>query len=122
MALLDYTKDTPSSPSSSLIDFDTDWDYQKQILNKQIERLATISSDNNNDDDNENTSSFLPTMDDDDKIKNIGHRDTIIMLQHHPVYTLGTGSDDKFIKPLSLSSNNDDDGGKSDNYIPSLYR
>jgi len=134
VALLDYTKDTASSSSSlsssSLIDFDTAWDYQKQILNEQLERLATISSDSkhgNNDDDNENISSFLPTMDDDDddddldKIKNIGHRDTIIMLQHHPVYTLGTGSDDKFVKSLSSSSNNnDDDDGKSDNYIPSV--
>jgi len=120
VALHDYTTETalsssPSSSSSSssfslLIDFDTAWEYQRQILNEQMERLAIISSGRKNGNDHKIISSFMPTMDDDDdKAKNIGHRDTIIMLQHHPVYTLGTGSDDKFVKSLSSLNNGDDD-------------
>jgi lipoyl(octanoyl) transferase len=101
VALLDYTarnNDTTGLPS--LIDFDTAWEYQKHILNQQIERLQL---------DDMTTSSFLPTiinMDDDDKTN--GH-DAVIMLQHNPVYTLGTGSDDKFVLPSSCPNDDEDD-------------
>lgn len=94
VALLDYTTD-----ASSFIGFDIAWDYQRQILNDQIERLACKKEENY---------SFLPTVDnehDSENSKNIDRRgDTVIMLQHHPVYTLGTGSDEKFVKSSSLST------------------
>ena len=113
VALLDYTAETisASSPSSLLIDFDTAWGYQRQILDEQMERIALVRSDRKNGNNLVGDTSFLPKVgnDDDNKnTKNIGHRDTIIMLQHNPVYTLGTGSDEKFLK-LSTSVNDDTD-------------
>ena len=109
VALLDYITETGSStsPSSLLIDFDTAWGHQRQILEDQMERLSSMSKKEKISDDYESCSSFLPTMlDDYDESMSAGHRDTIIMLQHNPVYTLGTGSDEKFVK--ALNSENDD--------------
>ena len=134
VALLDYTTETAlssasasSSPSSMLIDFETAWGYQRQILNEQMERLAIINSEkkkNGNNEDGMIISSFLPTTmeEDDDKTKRstTGHRDTIIMLQHHPVYTLGTGSDEKFVKALSSVNNNDNDNDNHNQSSPSV--
>lgn len=103
VALLDYTtkKASPSSSSSSLIAFDTAWGYQRQILDEQMKRLSLVC-------DHGSISSFLPTIDENDETKRIGHRDTIIMLQHHPVYTLGTGSDENFVKSLASSNHRSD--------------
>ena len=102
MALLDYTKDT------SLVDFETAWGYQREILDDQMERviLSNKNAKNNiadEDDDKESFSSFLP-ISDNNQTNNKGYRDTIIMLQHNPVYTLGTGSDEGFVKASSSSS------------------
>ena len=77
--LLDYTKDP-----SCRIDFETAWDCQKEILQQHVERIDDGSYD-----------SFVGTD---------GGCDTLIMLQHNPVYTLGTGSDEKFV--LGLQENN----------------
>jgi lipoyl(octanoyl) transferase len=116
VALLDYTTETTSSSSSSmLIDFETAWGYQRQILDEQMERLASIRSNEN---DRESLSSFLPTIDSDEKSQNIGHRDTVIMLQHHPVYTLGTGSDEKFVR--SSPSFNHEIGDSIDPSVPAV--
>jgi len=104
VGLLDYTAETtPSLPASPLlIDFDTAWGYQNQILDEQLQRLAKIGNSERR------SSSFLPTVEEDDQIENVGHRDTIIILQHHPVYTLGTGSDEKFVKLSSFHHNKAD--------------
>ena len=112
VALLDYTTD-----SSLLINFDTAWGHQREILDDQMERLSLTNGKEktSNDDD---VSSFLPTSDEDNEGTKTGHRDTIIMLQHHPVYTLGTGSDEKFVKASSSTSDDSDDS--TDSLIPSV--
>lgn len=111
VALLDYTTEiTPNtSQSSLLIDFDTAWGHQRQILEEQMERLSLMKGKGKNSNDHGNISSFLPTMDNGDETLNSGHRDTIIMLQHKPVYTLGTGSDERFVKSISSSNDSTDD-------------
>jgi len=114
VALLDYTicNDTGLT---SLIDFDTAWEYQKQIMNQQIERLKQMEVGIQSDDKTCNefetsASSFLPaTLDDDNTTSFVMTKkchDTVIILQHNPVFTLGTGSDDRFL----LSSCPNDDG------------
>ena len=111
VALLDYTARNDTTGLTPLIDFDTAWEYQKHILNQQIERLQF---------DDTTTSSFLPIImndddddDDDGETKNYSNKtnghDAIIMLQHNPVYTLGTGSDDKFLLSSSSCPNDDED-------------
>ena len=112
VALLDYTTD-----SSLLIDFDTAWGHQREILDDQMERLSLTNGKGKTSNDYE-TSSFLPTSDEDDEGAKTGHRDTIIMLQHHPVYTLGTGSDEKFVKASLPTSDDSDDS--ADSLIPSV--
>ncbi|KAL3909417.1 MAG: hypothetical protein SGILL_008096 [Bacillariaceae sp.] len=79
--LVDYTTDPTYH-----IAFETAWDYQKQILGEHMERLDDGSYD-----------SFLASG---------GGCDTVIMLQHDPVYTLGTGSDEKFVLALSEKEKN----------------
>merc|ERR1719506_2917275 len=93
-----FSSSSSSSSSSKFIDFDTAWKYQRRILDKQIERLKR--HDDSNDANPAENSSFLPfTIDSDDQSSSCTKRchDTVIMLQHNPVYTLGTGSDDRFI-------------------------
>ncbi len=109
VALLDYiTESGSTSQSPTLIDFDTAWGHQRQILEDQMERLSSVSGKGKSSDDQDYVSSFLPTTlkeeDDDDDTVKARHGDTIIMLQHKPVYTLGTGSDEKFVKASSSSN------------------
>jgi lipoyl(octanoyl) transferase len=73
---LDYTKDPTCH-----IDFEAAWDCQKEIMNQHAERI-----------DDGSYYSFLMTD---------GGCDTVMMLLHDPVYTLGTGSDEKFVLSLS---------------------
>lgn len=81
-ALIDYS-------SAPYIPFDTAWDWQKKILNGHVQRLK------NSEDDDSSSSQFLSLPDDDSA--NTKGIDSVIMLQHEPVFTLGTGSDEKFI-------------------------
>lgn len=60
------------------IPFTTAWNWQKALLNDHVERLS------------QNKTAFLNGGD-------FSGLDTVIMLQHDPVYTLGTGSDEKFV-------------------------
>jgi hypothetical protein len=76
VALIDYS----SSPST--IPFKIAWKFQKEILDGHVERMMGK-------DDNKNQ--FLKS---DGKATGI---DTVIMLQHDAVYTLGTGSDENFV-------------------------
>eukprot|EP00531_Pseudo-nitzschia_arenysensis_P002613 CAMPEP_0116121520 /NCGR_PEP_ID=MMETSP0329-20121206/3740_1 /TAXON_ID=697910 /ORGANISM="Pseudo-nitzschia arenysensis, Strain B593" /LENGTH=294 /DNA_ID=CAMNT_0003615337 /DNA_START=189 /DNA_END=1073 /DNA_ORIENTATION=+ len=106
VALLDYITESGSSTSQSsmLIDFDTAWGHQRLILEDQMERLSSARRNGKSVDDQDSASSFLTTIFDDDENMKTGHGDTIIMLQHKPVYTLGTGSDEKFVKGISSSN------------------
>jgi lipoyl(octanoyl) transferase len=76
VALLDFA-------SSDHIDFEEAWDFQKDLLNQHVQRLESGIEN-----------SFL---EEEDAEASAGGKDTIIMLQHNPVYTLGTGSDEKFV-------------------------
>jgi lipoyl(octanoyl) transferase len=85
VALVDY------SNHPSPIPFTTAWDWQKHLLEGHVERMTRDA----NDDDDNNSSQFLQSP---DRTRGV---DTIIMLQHDPVYTLGTGSDEKFIRGIN---------------------
>ena len=111
----DDTTSSSSSSSSPQIDFQTAWDWQKSILEQHVDRLTSSKSASKNDEPRSGEeggakdgigSQFLPSedgiiIDGSAAIKGI---DTVIMLQHSPVYTLGTGSDEKFIIPSSSAS------------------
>lgn len=96
--LIDY-----STTTSSPIPFMTAWDWQRDLLNRHIERIkgedgsSSSSTTSSSQFWNESSSSSSGNI-------NCGI-DTILMLQHEPVYTLGTGSDEKFV----LRDKNDDD-------------
>jgi lipoyl(octanoyl) transferase len=64
------------------------WDMQKSMLSAQLERISSQATDQ-----------FA------DKRAQTEGTDTVILLQHHPVYTLGTSSDENFIT-------------SSDNHVP----
>lgn len=81
VALLDY------SGSPSHIPFETAWDWQKDVLNEHVMRMTT----------DDGNSQFLTSE------TGTTGTDTVIMLQHQPVYTLGTGSDEKFV--LGINEN-----------------
>lgn len=74
------------------IAFEQAWSYQKQILQAHVERMSEVPT----------RSQFIPTKSEDEDDETTGV-DTFIMLQHRPVYTLGTGSDPSFV----LASNSD---------------
>jgi lipoyl(octanoyl) transferase len=105
VALLDYTSIDPTT----FIDFGTAWDWQKELLDRHVDRLTMSSLSTTTTTTTTTTpSSFLPINDDSDhdySDPSISHAipttsagyDTIIMLQHDPVYTLGTGSDERFV-------------------------
>jgi lipoate-protein ligase B len=75
--LLDY------SATGSPIPFETAWDWQKELLDNHVERISREIP----------ASQFLDETTESDPTG----LDTVIMLQHAPVYTLGTGSDEKFV-------------------------
>ncbi|KAL3934750.1 MAG: hypothetical protein SGBAC_009593 [Bacillariaceae sp.] len=81
-ALIDYS-------SAPYIPFDTAWDWQKKILDGHVQRLK-------NSEDDDSSSQFLSPANNDSSANTKGI-DSVIMLQHEPVFTLGTGSDEKFI-------------------------
>ena len=66
---------------SLTVAFDAAWDVQRALLNGHMERMAG----------DESTSQFVGETIDGKGL------DTIIMLQHEPVYTLGTGSDERYV-------------------------
>mmetsp|Transcript_13385 Transcript_13385/g.32234 ORF Transcript_13385/g.32234 Transcript_13385/m.32234 type:complete len:325 (+) Transcript_13385:47-1021(+) len=83
VALIDYS----SADDTPFIPFETAWDWQKDILEGHVQRLK-------NSEDDSSSSQFLSPSDDSTNANGV---DTVIMLQHEPVYTLGTGSDESFI-------------------------
>jgi lipoyl(octanoyl) transferase len=87
----------------TMIEYNAAWDIQKKLLQGQLDRLAAA-------DDVEASSPFLRHSN--DSISNNEGAvdteygvDTVLFLQHTPVYTLGTGSDPRFVKDNSNSNN-----------------
>jgi lipoyl(octanoyl) transferase len=79
--------------SGELIQFEDAWEFQKKILEDHVKRLSLLREE-------DPASQFLG---DSSELWTTG-LDTVIMLQHNPVYTLGTGSDEEFI--ISRNSDN----------------
>ncbi|KAG7344707.1 lipoate-protein ligase B [Nitzschia inconspicua] len=127
VVLLDFTKPSSSSSSSTslsssnddmFVDFQEAWDLQKDLVERHVRRLESGNFD-----------SFLNVVDNDpddtyddndDRRPHQRHSndvtfgcDTILLLQHHPVYTLGTASDEKYV--LSHSNNNNDNNNRRPN-------
>lgn len=108
--LYDYSAETP-------IHFQEMWDVQKLLLGGQLDRLtAELKMQKRGEtpplmtqflsDENGSTSHGISSPSDVASAaaangKTAGGHDSIIMLQHKPVYTLGTGSDPDFIKSAS---------------------
>ena len=93
--LLDYTQ----HQNDEYIDFEIAWDCQKDIQQQHIQRLQLSEKQEQQ---QQTSSSFIQGNEYDDN-SNEGC-DTIIMLQHNPVYTLGTGSDEKFVLGAASSA------------------
>ena len=90
--------------SSDPIDYRSMWDTQKQILDLQLQRLKVeFKKEEPHSQFILPTSTFMPDGEYDHtsipkKDPSGRSRDAIILLQHKPVYTLGTGSDPKYVK------------------------
>jgi lipoyl(octanoyl) transferase len=69
-----------------LIPFYHGWDRQKELLQHQVQRLQSDAT----------SSSFPSTNNNNNNDQALGC-DHILLVQHSPVYTLGTSSDDKYI-------------------------
>ena len=76
------------------ISFHDMWGMQKDFLQKQLDRIMAETKG----DADTGTQFLLP----DNSNIDLGH-DTIMMLQHKPIYTLGTGSDPGFINDAENS-------------------
>jgi lipoate-protein ligase B len=114
--LLDYTQregDEEEEDGDEYIDFEVAWDRQKEILEKHTRRLqlSSVASEKQRQQQETCSSSSSSFLQENEYDNNEG-RDTIIMLQHNPVYTLGTGSDDKFV--LAARRNNGDNDNEGD--------
>jgi lipoyl(octanoyl) transferase len=111
-----------SSTGSNLIDFETAWDFQKDLMERHFTRLATQQQQQQQQSQSQShqdatiitdprlLTSFMSSEEEQESHATNG-RDTVIMLQHHPVYTLGTGSDEKFVlvhNADAAAGNNDD--------------
>jgi len=72
----------------SLIEYNTAWDWQKELLRHHSDRIDKHKT--------ETTITTMPFLNDDHEQLQVGH-DTVIMLEHNPVLTLGTASDTAFI-------------------------
>ena len=118
--VLDYCGRADIDP----IGYNEMWDVQKMLLQGQLDRVMEVmklskakktddtaaSAVVDDDDDGANRSQFLTQSSGartEDSVTSQLGKDTIIMLQHKPVYTLGTGSDADFIKDSGLSSSID---------------
>jgi lipoate-protein ligase A len=110
------------------IHYQTMWDIQKEIVDGHVERLKVefkkeepksqfwlkedivINDDTDTDTDTDTNSNDIEDQSQDQQMQqqqqfvNKNHRkkgcDTVIILQHEPVYTLGTASDTNFIKSV----------------------
>ena len=116
--VLDYCGRADIDP----IGYNEMWDIQKVLLQGQLDRAMEVmklskAKETNGDvasavvdDDGADRSQFLSQSSgartEENVTSHLG-KDTIILLQHKPVYTLGTGSDADFIKDSRLTSSID---------------
>jgi lipoyl(octanoyl) transferase len=98
----------------TLVEYNTAWALQKQLLQSHIDRLAmvTVSGNGIEEPTSRYSSSFLPVDFDFNAHANLLGVDTIVLVEHNPVYTLGTGSDMSFI----LESQ------KTNQFVPPIVR
>ncbi|KAG7370398.1 lipoate-protein ligase B [Nitzschia inconspicua] len=141
VVLLDFTKPlslSSSSSSSSLsssneddrfVDFQEAWDFQKELVEQHIRRLElgnsysflNVDNDYNDTDDDENDDQHPQQQQQQQHSSNtVSGCDTILLLQHHPVYTLGTASDEKYVLSHPNNNNNhqSNDGGTTTIDVP----
>ena len=119
--ILDYCSSSDGGGTIDPIGFNDMWDVQKVLVQGQLDRtmevmkLTKAKASKGGDEEEiakniaEHHCQFLPHPSNpiqDDNTVVLG-KDTIILLQHKPVYTLGTGSDPEFIKESGLSSSID---------------
>ena len=78
---------------------DDSWTYTD---NDDDDEINNHGQNNNNDDRDDTHLEGVGLVD------RVMGRDTIVMLQHHPVYTLGTGSDESFVLSSSKPPNDDE--------------
>ena len=95
--------DFVSNKDNKHIPYEEAWDLQKQLVEQQLTRIGKRPKDPPLYD------QFVPNILNEDI--NYEGCDTVIMLQHDPVYTLGTASDPTFIHGY-------DENDDSDNNIP----
>ena len=108
VALHDWTREGP-------LDFDEVWSFQRELLDnhlasKKKERQAKKTRTDPVDTSNR-------TSDEQGSDRGVRkHADTVLMLQHEPVFTLGTASDPKFIlqRPSQDGAVSDPDNAMSD--------
>lgn len=119
--ILDYCSSTNGGGTIDPISFNDMWDVQKLLVQGQLDRTmevmkltkAKASKVGEEEEIAKNVAEhhcqFLPPpsnpVQDDNTV--VPGKDTIILLQHKPVYTLGTGSDPDFIKESGLLSSID---------------
>jgi lipoyl(octanoyl) transferase len=80
------------------VEFREAWDVQKELLRAHLDRLDPKQQQST-------TTTTTPSS---------PGRDSLILLQHHPVYTLGTASDEKFL----LFDRRASEGGDEDDSLP----
>lgn len=102
--------------ASKPISYRTMWDVQKQLVDSQIERIKELKKTN----EKKILSQFVSVEKLSHYSSNLSSEkkslpsyqpqgyDSIIMLQHKPVYTLGTGSDPSFIKGYNQACNREE--------------
>ena len=87
--------------SQDTVPFVAAWDLQKKLLNAHLERLSSLA---NNTESEDESNQFLA-----DTPQGV---DSVIFLQHDPVYTLGTASDPGFIRSKHVDIVRMDRGGE----------
>ena len=68
--------------SDTLTEYSTAWEWQRAILDLRLRHLARDDADD----------AMLEEANDNDDDAPLGSRDVVLMVQHPPVVTLGTGS------------------------------
>ena len=86
--LYDYV----TTPDAKPIPYNEIWDHQKMLVNHQLSRIGKGPKDP------PLHEQFVPSDFDAEEVNSMMGCDSIIMVEHHPVYTLGTASDASFIK------------------------
>ena len=101
--LYDFVTQT-SPDQETMMPYHEAWDLQKSLVEHQLSRIGKRPKDP------PLYNQFIPTSVNGDKdVNSLLGCDSIIMLQHDPVYTLGTASDPAFIHGFDENNNNEDE-------------